>query len=143
MGRNAEMAMRAEGPAPADLDARLLGLEPIDGDRAAYRLTLAPHLCRPDGALFGGTALAASLAAMELATGRPALWSTVQFVASASAGEKIEVGVEVLAGGRYIDQVRITAVTGDRLVFTAIGSAATRRDGIRGTGPRMPEVAPP
>ena len=144
MGRNADAAMRAEGTEAADLDARLLGLEPLDDDRAVFRLTLAPHLCRPDGALFGGTALAASLAAMELATGRAALWSTVQFVASASAGEEIAVGVEVLAGGRYIDQLRITATTGDRLVFTAIGSAATRRaDGIRGTGPSMPEVAPP
>src|SRR5438270_3606575 len=103
----------------SDLDSRLIGLERAadtgDANHTVLRFGLAPHLCRPDGALFGGTALAASLAAMELATGRPVLWATVQFVASATTGDEIEVAVEVLAAGRYIDQVRITATTEGRL----------------------------
>ena len=37
---------------------------------------------------------------MELATGRPALWATVQFVASASLGDPIESHVELLARGK-------------------------------------------
>lgn len=133
-----------EGVAGRELDARLIGLEAADEDGTAFRFALAPHLCRPDGVLFGGTALAATLAAMELASGRPALWATVQFVASASVGEQVDCRVELLARGKRIDQVRVTASAGDRVVFTAVGSAATRRvDGIQGSGPRMPDVAPP
>ena len=44
------------------------------------RFVLAPHLCRHDGVLFGGTALAVTLAAFELVSERPSLWATVQFV---------------------------------------------------------------
>ena len=126
-----------------ELDARLIGLEP-QGEGGDYRFVLTPHLCRPDGALFGGAALAATCAAMELATGRPSLWATVQFVASASVGEELDCRVERLAAGKYIDQARLTASSRGRLVFTAIGSTATRRDdGVSGSALRMPAVAPP
>src|SRR5205809_4892320 len=97
--------------AQSDLDARLVPLEPISDDGAVARFTLAPHLCRPDGVLFGGAALSASLTAMELATGRPASWATLQSLSSASAGDPIEPRVEPLAGGKSTTQVPITAPT--------------------------------
>src|SRR5581483_11756433 len=72
------------------------------------------------------------------------LWATTQFVASASTGDVMDCRVELLARGKYIDQVRVSASTGGRLVFTAIGSTATRRDdGVSGSDLRMPDVAPP
>ena len=124
------------------LDQRLLGLEPV-GD-GALRLVLEPHLCRPDGALYGGTAIAAALAAMELVTDRPSLWATAQLVASAETGDVMDVVVEVLARGRYIDQARITGSVDGRIVFAAVGSTATgREDGLSGVGVTMPRVAPP
>jgi acyl-CoA thioesterase II len=125
------------------VDARLIGLEPR-GEGGDCRFVLVPHLCRPDGALFGGAALAASMAAIELASGRPALWATTQFVSPASTGDQIDCRVELLARGKYIDQLRLTASNEGRLVFTALGSTATRRDdGVSGYDLRMPDVAPP
>jgi len=129
--------------AESSLDARLVGLQP-GGAPGHLRFPLVPHLCRPDGALYGGTALAAACAAMEVVTGRPTLWASVQLVSSAVRDEVVDVHVEVVAAGRRIDQVRVSATVDDRLLFAAVGSTATPRAGaITGTGPRMPRVAPP
>jgi acyl-CoA thioesterase len=127
----------------SSLDARLIGLEPGD-DGNRLRFALDAHLCRPDGALYGGTAIAATCAAMEVVTGRPTLWASTQLVASAQHGDVVDVLVESLARGTYIDQVRVTATVGSALLFTAVGSAATpRTGGITGTGLTMPAVSPP
>lgn len=129
--------------ASSALDARLVGLERGPGEHECS-FDIVPHLCRGDGALYGGTALAASLAAMELVTGRPALWATAQLVASAVLGDVVRCEVELVARGTYIDQVRIAAHVDDRLVFASVGSAATgREDGITGVGLSMPDAVAP
>ncbi len=131
------------GGARRSLDRRLLGLEPTE-DPCRTSFVLAPDLCRPDGALFGGTALAAALAMLERASDRPALWATVQFVASAEAGERVDLQATFGARGGYIDQLQVRGTVGDRVVFEAVGSAATGRPGgITGTGVVMPAVRPP
>ena len=71
------------------LDRALLGLEPHPDDHEDLSLVVAPHLCRTDGRSYGGAALAAALAASEFATGRTALWSTTQMIATADLGERI------------------------------------------------------
>ena len=98
--------------ASSALDSRLVGLERGPGEHE-LSFEIVPHLCRGDGALYGGTALAASLAAMELVTGRPALWATTQLVASAGLGDVVRCEVEMVARGTYIDQVRIAAHVDD------------------------------
>lgn len=124
----------------------LLGLEATD-DLTRTTYVLAPHLARTDGALYGGTALGASLQAFEMATDRPALWATTQFSASAPTGVRIDQTVEVLAEGHNVAQVRLSAWTGDRLLYSALGATAHPRSGaageVAGTGPVMPEVPSP
>jgi acyl-CoA thioesterase len=129
--------------AQSSVNDRLIGLERGRGeDEVTFELVA--HLCRGDAALYGGTAIAATLAAMELVTGRPALWTTVQLVASARLGDVFHCEVERVARGTYIDQVRVNARVDDQLVFTAVGSTATERDhGIDGTGPTMPDAVGP
>jgi acyl-CoA thioesterase len=125
------------------LDQRLLGLEP-DPDEDALSFVVVPHLCRGDGRFYGGAALAAALAASEAVTGRPALWSSTQLVATADLGERIRVAVEVVASGRSVDQVDVRATVGDKVIFAAVGSNGTPRPGgLSGTGQVMPRVAPP
>ncbi len=120
----------------------LLGLAPITDGRTSFELNSA--LVRFDGQLFGGTGLAAVVAAMEGATGRPALWATVQFVGSATEGERLEVVVEELAHGGTTSQVRVTATVGDRVVLAGLGSTARERDGgFAASFGAMPRVAPP
>ena len=119
-----------------------LGLARRSPGRWAFELTRS--LSRFDAKLYGGTGLAAVTAAIEGETGRDALWATVQFVASADVGERIECEVEVLAQGHRTSQVRVTATVGDRLVLAALGATGLpRAGGLEVQVATMPEVAPP
>ena len=119
-----------------------LGLEGQGGGLWEFELTRP--LARFDAKLYGGTGLAAVTAAMEAETGRPTLWATVQFVASADVGERIRCRVEVLAPGRRTSQVRVTAAVGDRVVLAALGSTGEPRSGgLDVQVGAMPDVAPP
>lgn len=124
------------------IDAELLGVE--EDDAGGLSFVVVEHLCRTDGRFYGGAALAAAIAASEHATGRSALWSSTQLVGTAAIDERIELRTEVLASGRSVDQVAVRGVVADRVVFNAVGSAATPiPDGLAGAGQVMPEVLPP
>jgi acyl-CoA thioesterase len=129
----------------SSLDARLIGLEAVgEPSEGRLRFPLTPHLCRPDGKLYGGTGIAATVAAMELVTGRPTLWASSQLVGVPMLGDVVDVLVEPLARGHYVDQVRVTASVGGVVAFAAVGSTATvRADGLSGTGETMPRVTAP
>jgi acyl-CoA thioesterase len=125
-------------------DRVLLGLEADPDDPTALSLVVTPSLCRVDGRFYGGAALAAALAASEVATGRGALWSTTQLVGVADLGERIRIAVETLAAGRHVDQVQVRGTVDDRVIFNAVGASATRDpQGMHGTGPAMPRVPDP
>ncbi len=119
-------------PAPADGslvasragDHEFLGLE-LAGDERTASFVLTGALARHDGRLYGGTAVAAAIAMAEHASGRPCLWTTVQFVSGDSVvGDRIDCEAVVLAAGRRTTQVRVSGRTGDRELFAAIGSTA-------------------
>lgn len=125
------------------IDTELLGVtEGADGELS---FPVVEHLCRTDGRFYGGAALAAAIAGSEHVTGRDALWSTTQLVGTAALGEVIDLRAEVVASGRSVDQVAVRGVVdGDRLVFNAVGAAATAMEGgMSGTGQVMPRVPPP
>jgi hypothetical protein len=113
---------------PRPLDLVLLGLE-FDPDGRRSRFELVPGVARHDGALYGGTAIAVSVAAMEAATGRPSLWITTQYVATAALSDVIECTTEVLAAGRNVTQAQVTGRLRDEVVFVSVGSTATPRQG--------------
>ncbi|MBS1848159.1 MAG: thioesterase family protein [Actinobacteria bacterium] len=120
----------------------LLGLTPVVDGHTSFELT--EPLVRFDAKLFGGTGLAVVVEAMEVATGRDALWATVQFVGSADEGERIDVHVEELARGGTTSQARVTGTVDGRIVFAGLGSSARHRDGGFGAAfSAMPVVAPP
>ncbi len=128
---------------PRPLDVELLGLDFGQGlDRC--RFELVPGVARHDGSLYGGTAIAVSVACMEAASGRPALWTTTQYVATASQGDVIECTTELVANGRNISQVQVTGRTGDRILFVSLGSTAVPREGgMEGQYERMPGMSAP
>ena len=105
-------------------------------------------LMSPRGPFYGGAGLAAACAMMELATERAAVWSTVQFVSGAERADRLELHADVVAHGHRTSQVRVTARTAGREVFTAVGAtgAANRADGS-GRATRnfasMPSVSAP
>src|SRR5687768_12072027 len=103
------------------VDEAFLGL--ADGDAPGRTsFVIAPHLARFDRRLYGGTAIAVSLAAAERVTGREALWATTQFSSTAMLGDRVDCLVEELARGRRTSQVRITATAGGEVVFVALGA---------------------
>lgn len=124
-------------------DREFLGLE-VTGDGTAA-LELTSGLTRPDGKLFGGTAMAAAVTVAEHVTGRPALWSTVQFVAgTCSIGDRLELAAEVRAHGHRASQVRITGTVEGALIFDALGANALAKEGAATTGfGAMPQMQPP
>jgi len=120
----------------------MIGLA-VGEDRTHSSFVLGPPLLRHDGALYGGTAIAASIIAMEAATERDVQWITTQFVKPTQNGETVELVTDVLAMGRRSAQVRVTAFVDEAVQFTSIGTTGIRTNGLTGQFEQMPEVAGP
>lgn len=124
-------------------DHTFLGLRP-GATPSHRRATVGSNLARGDERLYGGGAIAISVAAAEAVTGRDALWMTTQFVSTTTLGSEIDVEVEVLAGGYRTAQVRVTATGPEGVVFASLGATGTHRDGWPSGGfERMPTVTGP
>jgi acyl-CoA thioesterase len=123
-------------------DDDFLGLTTA-GDRSSF--VVVERLARLDGRLYGGSAIAVSIATAEQRTGVTALWMTTQFVSTVELGAVVDVQTDVLAAGRRTNQVRVTATseTGD-VVFASLGATGRHRpDGLTGVFERAPTVTPP
>jgi acyl-CoA thioesterase-2 len=128
---------------PRQTDIEVLG-QHFDDDLKRSQFDLVPDVARHDGALYGGTAIAASVVAMEAATQWGALWVTTQYVATAQQGDTVVCRAEVLARGRNVAQLQVTGQCGDRILFVSLGSTATPREGgLEGQFRVMPEVTAP
>jgi acyl-CoA thioesterase len=134
-------------------DAEFLGLMPVPPTGASvpaagegrHRFTVVERLARMDGRLYGGTAIAVSIAAAELVSERPALWMTTQFVSTVDRDRVVDVHTEVLAAGRRTQQVRVTATApSGEVVFASLGATGRHRPGgIAGQFERCPRVTSP
>ena len=72
-------------------DARtFLGMEE-QGDPLHWRLEVVPELTTPGNFLFGGCGLGAALVALEAGSGRPAVWSTAQYLSFAPTGSVMDL----------------------------------------------------
>jgi acyl-CoA thioesterase II len=131
-------------------DAAFLGLRAdedagADAGAGRFRFTVEDRLSRMDARLYGGTAIAVSIAAAEELTTRPVLWMTTQFVATAAQNADIAVQAEVLAPGKRTNQVRITGTDeAGTAVFASLGATGHHREGgMTGEFERMPKVSAP
>ncbi len=127
-------------------DQAFLGLI-VDGpDTASVEVT--HKLMSPRGSFYGGAGLAIACAMMELVTERTTRWSTVQFVSGAAHGDRLTFRAEVVAPGYRTSQVRVTAHTAGREVFTAVGATGATgatgaaSDRVSATFATMPAVDP-
>lgn len=125
-------------------DIEFLGLVEAS-EPGHYSFEVINRLARLDGYLYGGTAIAASMATAEHLTGAQTVWVTTQFVATAPPGSTVEVHAEVLAAGHRTTQVRVTGTdTAGATMFASLGTMGTRRDeGLDGVYDTMPEVSAP
>lgn len=125
-------------------DADFLGLVPGDVP-GQFSFDVVDHLARHDGHLYGGTAIAVSIAAAEMVSARPAVWMTTQFVATAPPGERISVHAEILAPGRRTNQIRVTGTDpSGATMFASLGATGHHRpDGLTGVFEQAPSVDSP
>lgn len=125
-------------------DAEFLGLVTGD-DPGRSRFTVMERLSRLDARLYGGAAIAVSIAEAERVTGLPALWVTTQFVSTVESGAEVDVLTEVLASGRRTRQVRVTATSrSGEVIFASLGATGRHRpDGLSGVFEKRPTVTPP
>ena len=111
----------------------------------AFKLVASPRACAgPAGREFimGGVAQAAAIEAAEIVSGKPLLWSTIQFVTAGLLNQAIDIEVELLGGGRSISQVLVT-LTADGTVLQTMSGALGGRQGTERQFVSMPTVAAP
>jgi acyl-CoA thioesterase len=101
------------------------------------------RLCAPFGFLYGGTGLAACVAAAEAVTGRPLVWITTQYVANAVPGEQVGLTVEVVAEGRATSQTHVRGAVGERTVLHATTAHTDRPTGDVAAWGGPPDVSAP
>ena len=97
----------------------ILGLE-VGPDPTRFRLLVRDDVCTPFKFLYGGTGIAASVEASERAAGRPLQWVTTQFLGSPSAGEVVDLAVDVAVVGRSTTQTSVVGSVEGTTVFTSL-----------------------
>ncbi|MGH9007673.1 MAG: acyl-CoA thioesterase [Acidimicrobiales bacterium] len=101
------------------MDTReFLGMGALDDDRLHWELDVEPGLSTPGEFMYGGCGLAAGIVSMEIASGRPTVWATAQYLSFAATGSHLELDVVLAAVGRKTTQARSIARVGDKEILT-------------------------
>ena len=119
-----------------------LGLEATD-DPLRFRLPVAPRLSTGGGFLFGGAGLAAATAALEVATGRPLVWASAQYLSYARPPSVLDIEVALAVTGRQISQARATGRVDDSDIFTVNAALGRRPFEAAGSWAIRPDVPGP
>ena len=122
-----------------------VALQPADRDNA-YRFRVEPHHCvGPADAmfLFGGTTMAAGIAALESRCDRPCVWASAQYLGAAHPGDELRLTVETLREGNRITlaETRVSSASGPvARISAALGAG---RETETAQWRRAPDVPPP
>jgi acyl-CoA thioesterase len=123
----------------------MLQLEP--GSRPGhYRLLVEKHLAvgPPDAMfMFGGVGLGSALAALEAATGRPAIWAAAHYLSYARPGTWLDLDVQVPVAGKYNSQARVITRAGTQEIITVNAALGSRPGNEDHQWAAMPAVPPP
>ncbi len=123
----------------------IIALEP-GIDPRQFSLDVTPQLCvgHPDSLfLFGGAGMAAGLAAIEAATGRPTVWAAAQYLSYARPDTRLTLDVAVPVSGKYTSQARVVVRAGDNEILTVNAALGARPDAPEAQWAVMPEVPSP
>jgi acyl-CoA thioesterase len=127
------------------IPARLIGPASTENP-LRFQLVVTPQMCvgHPDSQfLFGGAGMAAGLAAIETATGRPTVWAAAQYLSYARPGTLLDFEVAVPVSGRLTSQARVTARAGDTEILTVNAALGDRPGFPEAQWAVMPEVPGP
>lgn len=96
-----------------------------------FVLPVEPGLCVGPAAsqfLFGGVGLAASVTAMERASGRPLIWATAQYLSFARPDSMLDIDVQIPVAGRHVTQARVVGHVGEREIVTVNAALGQREE---------------
>ena len=100
-------------------------------------------LCTPFEFLYGGSAIAASIEAAEVATDRALQWVTTQFIGSPTPGDDVDIVVETGAAGRATSQIEVVGSIEGRPMYTSLCALTSKASGDSRQFAEMPTVSPP
>lgn len=112
-------------------------------DELRYRLHARADLCTLFGFLYGGSGIAASIDAVERATGRALQWITTQFIGIPTPGDDIELEVVLAKHGNVTTQAQVFASVAGDPVFASLCALTARDGGDHAQFATMPDVPPP
>ncbi len=118
-----------------------LGLTRVDD--TTWSFTVTERLITPGQFLYGGAGLAAGLAALEEASGRPTAWGSAQYLAHAPTHATVSVTTELAAVGRHVTQARAIALVDGREILTVNAALGTGDLASPFAWTQMPDVARP
>jgi acyl-CoA thioesterase len=119
-----------------------LGLEATD-DPLRFELPVRTRLSTGGGFLFGGAGLAAAVAALEVATDRPLVWASAQYLSYARPPAVLDIGVDLAVTGHQISQARATGRVDGVEIFTVNAALGWRPFEAAGSWAVRPEVPGP
>ena len=126
------------------MDARtFLGLEPRSEDPRQWRLPVTASIATPGRFLFGGCGLAAGIAAMEAASGRPCVWASAQYLSYAPVGATVDLDVTLAVTGHQMSQARCVGRVGDDEILTVNAALGRRQLDHSGSWAQRPDVPGP
>ncbi len=115
-----------------------------DPHRFALPVTSAVCVGAPGSQfLFGGAGLAVSVAALEAATGRPAVWAAAQYLSYARPSMRLDLDVVVPVMGHHSAQARCTGHVGETEILTVNAALGARPGDVSMQWPRAPAAPPP
>ena len=109
-----------------------------------YRLNASDAACvgiPGRRAPMGGVTTAATVEALEHATGRSLLWATAQFIAPAPVETDFEIRVEVVGDGRRVQRARATLANGSEPILVTAAALGDFEERSGETFQTPPDVA--
>jgi acyl-CoA thioesterase II len=100
-----------------------LGLTRVD--ECTWSFPVTERLITPGHFLYGGAGLAAGLAALEEASGRPTVWGSAQYLAHAPTNATVTFTTQLAVVGRHVTQARAVARVEDREILTVNAALGT------------------
>src|SRR5688500_8411668 len=106
-------------------------------------MPVTPSVSSGMGALFGGCGLAAGIEAMEMASGRPVVWATAQYLSYARPPAVLDIEVVLAVTGHQITQARAIARVDGSEILTVNAALGERPLELQGQWAEMPDVPSP
>jgi acyl-CoA thioesterase len=106
-------------------------------------LPIVPRISVGSRFLFGGAALGAATAALEVTTDRPVVWATAQYLSFAPVGSVMDLDVHVSVASRHTTQARVIGHVAENEIITVNAALGRRPLDLEQEWPSMPEVCPP